>query len=71
MDVGTKVEMVFSLNKETVAARGVVVIKYPQVGNGIDFMEMAPDDRLNYNTSPLDAATRSGLGFASRHRFLS
>jgi hypothetical protein len=25
---------------------GVVATKYPQVGNGIDFIDMAPDDRL-------------------------
>jgi hypothetical protein len=28
---------------------GVVATKYPQVGNGIDFIDIAPDDRLRLN----------------------
>jgi c-di-GMP-binding flagellar brake protein YcgR len=46
MDVGTKLGLVFSLNHERVGAKGLVVTKHPQVGNGIDFVEMAPEDRL-------------------------
>jgi c-di-GMP-binding flagellar brake protein YcgR len=46
IDVGTKVGVVFSLNQERVGAKGLVVTKHPQVGNGIDFIEMAPEGRL-------------------------
>jgi c-di-GMP-binding flagellar brake protein YcgR len=46
MDVGTKLGLVFSLNQERVDAKGIVVTKHPQVGNGIDFTDMAPDGRL-------------------------
>ena len=46
MEIGTKVELVFSLNQEKVIAKAVVVTKTPQVGNGIDFIEMDADSRL-------------------------
>jgi c-di-GMP-binding flagellar brake protein YcgR len=46
MDIGTKLGLVFSLNEERIEAQGIVATKYPQVGNGIDFISMAPQDRL-------------------------
>jgi c-di-GMP-binding flagellar brake protein YcgR len=46
MDVGTKVNLVFSLQESKVTAMGIVATKYPQVGNGIDFIDMDPDCRL-------------------------
>jgi c-di-GMP-binding flagellar brake protein YcgR len=46
IDVGTKLGVVFSLNEERVGAKGLVVTKHPQVGNGIEFIEMSPEDRL-------------------------
>ena len=49
MDVGTKLGLVFSLNQDRVGAKGIVVTKHPQVGNGIDFTDMAPDGRLKLN----------------------
>jgi c-di-GMP-binding flagellar brake protein YcgR len=46
IEVGTKLELVFSLNQERVGAMGLVVTKHPQVGNGIDFIDMEPKNRL-------------------------
>lgn len=46
LDIGTKVELLLSLNQETVIAEAVVATKTPQVGNGIDFVEMDADNRL-------------------------
>ena len=46
MDVGTKLVLTFSLKEKAVTAKAVVATKYPQVGNGIDFIEMAPEHRL-------------------------
>jgi c-di-GMP-binding flagellar brake protein YcgR len=46
MDIGTKLGLVFSLNEERIEAQGIVATKYPQVGNGIDYIAMAPEDRL-------------------------
>ena len=46
IDVGTKLGVVFSLNQERVGAEGLVVTKHPQVGNGIEFIEMSPEGRL-------------------------
>ena len=46
LELGTKLGLVFSLNQERVGAKGVVVTTHPQVGNGIDFVDIAPDDRL-------------------------
>ena len=46
IDVGTKIDLVFSVNDERIRIKGVVATKYPQVGNGIDFVEIGPEDRL-------------------------
>jgi c-di-GMP-binding flagellar brake protein YcgR len=46
IEIGTKVELVFSLNQEKVIAKAVVATKTPQVGNGVDFVEMDADSRL-------------------------
>ena len=46
MEIGTKLEMTFSLNEAKTSAIGIIATKYPQVGNGIDFLDMAPEDRL-------------------------
>jgi c-di-GMP-binding flagellar brake protein YcgR len=46
MDVGTKLQMTFSLNEVRTSAVGIIATKYPQVGNGIDFISMEPGDRL-------------------------
>ena len=46
MDVGTRLTVALSVKDEMIRCVGVVVTKYPQVGNGIDFIDMAPDSRL-------------------------
>jgi hypothetical protein len=45
VDVGTQLTMVFWLGDQKVSAKGVVATRYPQVGNGIDILEMSPADR--------------------------
>src|SRR6266567_6125864 len=49
MDVGTKLGLAFWLHEEKIEAKGVIATKYPQVGNGIDFVEMTSRDRLKIN----------------------
>lgn len=44
MEVGTKLVPVLSVKDQKIQANGVVVTKYPQVGNGIDFVELEDDD---------------------------
>jgi c-di-GMP-binding flagellar brake protein YcgR len=44
MDVGTKLKLSLSIKGEIIHANGVVATKYPQVGNGIDFFDMAAND---------------------------
>ena len=46
MDMGTKQGVSLSLRDTIARSTGIVVTKYPQVGNGIDFVDMAPEDRL-------------------------
>ena len=46
MEVGTKVTLAFSINEGGIQARGVVATRFPQVGNGIDFVDMTQEDRL-------------------------
>lgn len=45
IDVGTKLELVFSLESSKLTVQGVVATKYPQVGNGVEFLDMAASDR--------------------------
>jgi c-di-GMP-binding flagellar brake protein YcgR len=46
IDVGTKIDLVFSIDDERIPINGVVATKYSQVGNGIDFLDITPGDRL-------------------------
>jgi len=46
VDLGTKLQIVLSLDEARIKASGIVATKYPQVGNGIDFISMEPHDRL-------------------------
>lgn len=44
LEVGTKLDLILSLKDETIRLKGVVATKYPQVGNGIDFIDISPQD---------------------------
>jgi c-di-GMP-binding flagellar brake protein YcgR len=44
LDVGTKVEIVMWLDDQKIKATGVIATRYPQVGNGIDILEMSAED---------------------------
>ena len=46
MAVGAKLTVGLSLKDCIIRCTGVVETNYPQVGNGIDFVDMTPDDRL-------------------------
>jgi len=46
MEVGTRLSLVFSCEDQKIWTNAVVATKYPQVGNGIDFIDMGPEDRL-------------------------
>jgi PilZ domain len=45
LDVGTKLEMVLWLDDQKISAKGVIVTRYPQVGNGIDIFVTSAQDR--------------------------
>ena len=45
LDVGTKLKIVLWINDVKVNTGGVVVTRDLQVGNGIEFTDMAPEDR--------------------------
>lgn len=44
LDVGTKVAMVMWLDDQKINATAVIATRYPQVGNGIDILEMSAED---------------------------
>jgi hypothetical protein len=44
LDVGTKLEIVMWFDDQKVNAKGVIATRYPQVGNGIDILEMSAED---------------------------
>jgi c-di-GMP-binding flagellar brake protein YcgR len=46
LEVGTKLKIVLWINDIKVSTGGVVVTRDLQVGNGIDFTDMAPEDRV-------------------------
>jgi c-di-GMP-binding flagellar brake protein YcgR len=45
LEVGTKLKIVLWINDVKVSTGGVVVTRDLQVGNGIEFTDMAPEDR--------------------------
>jgi hypothetical protein len=45
LEIGTKLNIVFWINDVKVSTGGVVVTRDIQVGNGIEFTDMAPGDR--------------------------
>jgi c-di-GMP-binding flagellar brake protein YcgR len=49
MDKGTKLSVALSLKDQVISCNAVVAARHPQVGNGIDFIDMDPDDRLKLN----------------------
>ena len=40
MEIGTRLSLALSLKDDVIRCMGVVATKYPQVGNGIDFVDM-------------------------------
>jgi len=44
LDVGTKLAMVMWLGDQKINATAVIATRYPQVGNGIDILEMSAED---------------------------
>ncbi len=46
MDIGTKQCVALSMKDAVIRCIGIVATKYPQVGNGTDFIDMTPNDRL-------------------------
>ena len=45
LEVGTKLKIVLWINDVKVSTGGLVVTRDLQVGNGIEFTDMAPEDR--------------------------
>jgi hypothetical protein len=46
MEVSTRLALVFSFGDQQISSNAVVATKYPQVGNGIDFIDMDPEHRI-------------------------
>jgi PilZ domain len=46
MEVGTTLDIVLPLRQERIRAAAVVSTKFTNIGNGMDFIDMAPADRL-------------------------
>ena len=55
LEVGVKLGLTLWLGEEKVTATAVVATRYPQVGNGIEFIEMAPEHRLKLSQFISDA----------------
>ena len=46
LEVGTTLKIVLWINDVKMSVRGIVVTRHPQVGNGIQFTDMAAEDRV-------------------------
>lgn len=60
LDVGTKLDLILWLDGLKVPVKGVIATRYPQVGNGIDFVEIASDDRHRLEKFLAKAAQTAG-----------
>jgi hypothetical protein len=49
IDKGTRLKLSLSVKDQVIRCNAIVATKFPQVGNGIEFIDMAPDDRLKLN----------------------
>ena len=49
LDVGVKLDFTLWLNDQQIQGVAVVATRHPQVGNGFEFMQMDPQDRLKLN----------------------
>ena len=45
LPTGTELSVLFWLDEQKLTAKGIVATHYPQVGNGIDIVEMSSGDR--------------------------
>ena len=46
LEVGKTLHVVLSLDEERIRASAVVATRFPNIGNGIDFIDMDPNDRM-------------------------
>jgi hypothetical protein len=60
LEVGCRLEVVLWLPTGRLAVHAVVVTKYPQVGNGIKFLDLKPEDRRRLEDLLLTLATDAG-----------
>jgi PilZ domain len=49
LETGTKVSLTLWLGEKRISAAAMVVTRHPQVGNGFEFIDMVPEDRLELN----------------------
>jgi c-di-GMP-binding flagellar brake protein YcgR len=67
LEVGTKLKIVLWINDVKVSTGGVVVTRDLQVGNGIEFTDMAPEDRERLKDFlTAEAASRASQGGAAK-----
>jgi c-di-GMP-binding flagellar brake protein YcgR len=63
LEVGKTLHVTLSLHEERIRASAVVATKFPNIGNGIDFIDMDPNDRMKLHkyieASKEDAAGNS------------
>jgi c-di-GMP-binding flagellar brake protein YcgR len=46
LEVGAKVRLTVWLNEQPIRTSAVVATRYPQLGNGFEFIDLSPQDRL-------------------------
>ena len=61
MEVGTTLDIVLTLGEERIRASAVVTTKFPNIGNGIDFIDMDPADLMELDKY-IDANTAGASG---------
>ena len=68
LEVGTKLKIVLCLNDVKLSIGGVVVRRNLQVGNGIKFTDMAPEDRARLkHFLTVEAASKESQEDAAEH----
>jgi len=69
LEVGTKLKIVLWINDVKVSTGGVVVTRDLQVGNGIEFTDMAPEDRARLkHFLTVDAASKASQEGVEREK---
>jgi hypothetical protein len=69
LDIGTEVDLTLCLNDKKIHTAAAVATRYPQVGNGFEFINWTPENRLKLSEYILRCQQESTNSASDRYRW--